>query len=68
MLTLLIIYMIGWVYTYWHDSSILYRMGYSYWNSLLVGVVGGFLWPIRWGHDLVVYYLNKRKQNEKDNH
>jgi hypothetical protein len=42
-------------------------MGYSYWYSLLVGVIGGFLWPIRWGHDLVVYYLNKRENNERSN-
>lgn len=56
------VYVIGWVITYWYDSSKLYTMGYSYWWSVLAGIVDAFLWPIRWGHDLVVYLLNKRRK------
>lgn len=58
---LLWVYIIGWVLTYWHDSSTLYGMGYSYWWAILAGVIDGFIWPIRWGHDIVIHILNKRK-------
>ena len=61
MKVLFTIYAVGWVYTYWHDSSILYNMGYSYVYSVLAGVVDGFIWPIRWGYDLIMHLKTKRK-------
>lgn len=48
------------LYTYWLDASYLHSMGYSYPWSVLVGIIDGLIWPVRWGWDLVVWLLNKR--------
>ena len=56
------VYIVGALYTYWYDSSTLYTMGYSYLWSVVSGVIDGLIWPVRWGWDLVVWFLNKTKR------
>lgn len=57
---LLYVYAIGWVLTYWSDSSKLYSMGYSFFWSVICAMIDATIWPVRWGWDVVVYILNKR--------
>ena len=52
------------VYTYWVDSTALYKAGYSEWSAIVVGLFDGLIWPVRWGWDLIVLLINKNKKGK----
>ena len=47
-----------------YDMYVLYNNDVPAITVMLIGFLDGLIWPIRWGHDIIVWLSRKRKQRQ----